>query len=458
MKKMVKKTLILLILAGFLTQNTGISYLPNTTIVSIDSLRPLAFKHIYAKNINLRQQWYDLDNNMESFTSVFTISEGYFYSGKKTVGHCRIRINSKYVSINLCSGFKVYDEFLHKGLGSEILEMAFLHAKEQAREKGLNPKWAVVFYEWDDQDIEFAKANPAIYSEKVRMQPAKTMLEKLGFVWMKGNKKEIVRLGTRYRGHWAKEFSNFFESELIAINSLSENDKSILSIGISTMGNAEIEMARRLRSRKIIATTIYKDGIAKVQEKINRSGIAKDQIQIKLEDITNKSMPCNDNTFDFVYARMSLPYLTETQLRHSFNEIYRVLKPGGRFYFAGRSTKDWEYNLPGAYTDSSTGQTIYPSTVHVDGTSTLRRIFFSSDSLMKYVLAANFEVIEPPKIFSERLFCDFERTIPVPEDSSLIDIIVKKPAAKTSSAGNTRLSVIKYPLNSKISNAFIQAA
>ena len=228
-------------------------------------------------------------------------------------------------------------------------------------------------------------------------------------------------------GNAVKSFS---ESELRGINSLSESDKLILSIGISTMGNAEIEMARRLPSRKIIATTIYKDGITKVREKIDGSGIMKGQIQVKLEDIRDGKMPYDNSMFDFIYARMALPYLTKTELEHSLKEIYRVLKPGGKLYVAVRSVDDWEYKLPGAYTDKLTGQTTYPRTVHVDDALTISRTFFSNDSLAEYVLSASFEIIEPPRIFLENLFCDFARTIPVPEDSTLIDIVARKPKPK----------------------------
>ncbi len=166
-------------------------------------------RHIPVKKIELKERWIDLDTNIKSFSSVFTISNGYFYSEGKTVGSCTVKINSKYVSINLCGGLKVYEEFLHESLGSEIVIMAFLHAKEQAREQGFKPKWAVVFYEWDHQDSELAKAYPGQFSEEVRMRPAKTMLEKLGFVWMGGKEEEIGQMGTHYRGHWATEFQDF---------------------------------------------------------------------------------------------------------------------------------------------------------------------------------------------------------------------------------------------------------
>jgi len=209
MDKIVKKTIILLIIVSFLIQGGGASCMPTALRAKSNALRPAAFRRIPVKKIELKQRWLDFDTDIKSFASVYTVSNGYFYSGKKAVGYCRIKIESKRVSINLCGGLKVHEGFLHKGLGSEIVIMAFLHAKERARKNGFKPKWAVVFYEWDHEDNKLAKAFPAGYTEEIRMHPAKTMLEGLGFVWMGGKREEIGRMGTHYRGHWATEFQDF---------------------------------------------------------------------------------------------------------------------------------------------------------------------------------------------------------------------------------------------------------
>lgn len=50
-------------------------------------------------------------------------------------------------------------------------------------------------------------------------------------------------------------------SEEHGINLIKEQDRNILSIGISTAGSAEIEMARKNPNSHIIATTIDTKGL-----------------------------------------------------------------------------------------------------------------------------------------------------------------------------------------------------
>lgn len=55
-------------------------------------------------------------------------------------------------------------------------------------------------------------------------------------------------------------------------------------------------------------------------------------------DISNK-FPYNDNSFDVVYASLSIHYFTDSKTREIINEVRRVLKQGGIFAFACK-TKD----------------------------------------------------------------------------------------------------------------------
>src|SRR2546422_160092 len=50
--------------------------------------------------------------------------------------------------------------------------------------------------------------------------------------------------------------------------------------------------------------------------------------------------PFHANTFDVVYARLSLHYFTGAQTQQIFREIHRILKPGGLLCFICKSTKD----------------------------------------------------------------------------------------------------------------------
>lgn len=118
-------------------------------------------------------------------------------------------------------------------------------------------------------------------------------------------------------------------SEEYGISLIENKDKNILSIGISTAGSAEIEMARRNSNSHIIATTIDNKGLEFTKRIIIQEGL-EDRIELKIEDISKK-LPYNDNYFDFVYARLVLHYLDNKQLEKSLSEIYRVMKFDSRY-------------------------------------------------------------------------------------------------------------------------------
>jgi ubiquinone/menaquinone biosynthesis C-methylase UbiE len=50
-----------------------------------------------------------------------------------------------------------------------------------------------------------------------------------------------------------------------------------------------------------------------------------------------------ENSFDLVYARLSLHYFSDEVTRNIFNEIHRVLKPGGYICFMCKSVDDSIY-------------------------------------------------------------------------------------------------------------------
>ena len=62
----------------------------------------------------------------------------------------------------------------------------------------------------------------------------------------------------------------FSPSEDHGIKSVPKDAVNILSVGVSTFGNAEIEMARTNKKRKIVATTIDELGLASVKKIVNK--------------------------------------------------------------------------------------------------------------------------------------------------------------------------------------------
>jgi ubiquinone/menaquinone biosynthesis C-methylase UbiE len=84
----------------------------------------------------------------------------------------------------------------------------------------------------------------------------------------------------------------------------------------------------------LIATDISEDMLA-----IAKSKLKDEKIEFQYADIMN--LPFEDKSFDLVFCQYGLMFLPDKQ--KGFNEIYRVLKPGGRFIFA---TWDSAKNVP----------------------------------------------------------------------------------------------------------------
>ena len=197
------------------------------------------------------------------------------------------------------------------------------------------------------------------------------------------------------------------KSEKRGLKQLKSTMKNILSIGISTGGSAEINMAKTCPEAKIVATTIDKKGLKFSIEKMsNYKEFA--QIEAKIEDVS-KPMPYSDNTFDYVYARLVLHYLNKQQLNDALNEIYRVLKPNGILFIVARNNKEWELTKPEfiiSY-DKETNMTTYYEQWKKE--IVRKRQFLSEEQLKEVLTAHNFK-IKSVKSYRERLYTDYERT------------------------------------------------
>ena len=197
------------------------------------------------------------------------------------------------------------------------------------------------------------------------------------------------------------------KSEKRGLKQLKSTMKNILSIGISTGGSAEINMAKTCPEAKIVATTIDEKGLKFSIEKMsNYKEFA--QIEAKIEDVS-KPMIYADNTFDYVYARLVLHYLNKQQLNDALNEIYRVLKPNGILFVVARNNKEWELRKPEfviSY-DEETNITTYYEQWKKE--IIRKRQFLSEDQLKEVLTAHNFK-IKSVKSYREKLYTDYERT------------------------------------------------
>ena len=199
----------------------------------------------------------------------------------------------------------------------------------------------------------------------------------------------------------------YSKSEKRGLKLLNSNMEKILSIGISTGGSAEIAMAKKCPNAKIIATTIDEKGLAFSVEKLSNFKEF-NQIDVRIEDVS-KSMPYEDNNFDFIYARLVLHYLTKQQLEKVLKEIHRVLKPNGILFIVARNNKEWEIAKKEYIIeyDEETNMTTY----YVQGRKeeTAKRQFLSEEQLESLINKYNLK-IKRIKSYKEKLYTDYERT------------------------------------------------
>ena len=108
-------------------------------------------------------------------------------------------------------------------------------------------------------------------------------------------------------------------SENNGIATLSDDDLQIYSVGISTGGIAEMRMAELNSQRMITATTIDVKGANFAKEHIEAKGLSS-QVIVKIEDVS-KTLPYEDDSFDFIYARLVFHYLPKIELIQALSEL-----------------------------------------------------------------------------------------------------------------------------------------
>lgn len=208
--------------------------------------------------------------------------------------------------------------------------------------------------------------------------------------------------------------SSTSENNGIAI--LTDQDLHIYSIGISTGGAAEIRMAKLNPKRRIIATTIDVKG-AQFAQKLIKEEEVEGQVVVKIEDVS-KSLAFENDSFDFIYARLVLHYLSHKELIATLKELHHVLKIKGKLFIVVRSSKCYEATSMDASFDPLTRFTTYRSKEGV-----YRRYFHTEDTLKGYL--ADFD-IKHIKSYEEHLCVDFQRTVPSAHVDSLIEVLVTK--------------------------------
>lgn len=197
-------------------------------------------------------------------------------------------------------------------------------------------------------------------------------------------------------------------SEENGLKFMEDTDISIFSPGISTGGFAEIRMALANPDRKIIATTIDQKGLDYANKNIQALGLTQ-KIITKLQDVTQE-FPYGPSTFDFIYARLILHYLSFTELDIVLTQFRKSLKSSGRIYIVVRTIHNPSISF-------------YPSSQLLPNGPEMR-YFMDGNTLSSYLARTGFTVISLNE-YQEQLYTDFMRTKQAFKKDDILEVLAK---------------------------------
>jgi len=208
-------------------------------------------------------------------------------------------------------------------------------------------------------------------------------------------------------------------SEDRGIEMLNINDLLVYSVGVSTGGLAEMRMVKKSPKTKVVATTLDLEGAKSARKNILNNSLY-GKVEIKIEDIT-KPLPYKNGTFDYIYARLVLHYLSEKELVVALSEIYRILKTDGKIFIVVRSNQCHQATQDGVNYNHDSHMTSYEETDELGNKFKIKRFFHSEESIGRYIEQAGFTIDFIEK-YDEILYKDFTRTIPSPYIDELIGV------------------------------------
>lgn len=121
-------------------------------------------------------------------------------------------------------------------------------------------------------------------------------------------------------------------SQIIDSLQLKPNAK-VLDLGTGT-GYVALAIARRYQEVRVVGLDIVKKTLAKNTESAKQEGL----INVVFMSYDGESFPFQADTFDVVVTRYALHHFPD--IRSTFGEISRVLKPGGELFIADPTPND----------------------------------------------------------------------------------------------------------------------
>jgi ubiquinone/menaquinone biosynthesis C-methylase UbiE len=144
-------------------------------------------------------------------------------------------------------------------------------------------------------------------------------------------KDQRVHWNNAHKNQWLHSHSQHQTGFAEEVNRAIKPRSKILELGCGE-GNDSIYFAEQ---GHVVTATDFSDEVIKQ----NKQRHANSSLKF-LEQDNSQKLPFEDNSFDIVYARLSLHYFTDKTTRAIFEEIKRVLRPNGKLYFMCKSTDD----------------------------------------------------------------------------------------------------------------------
>lgn len=162
-------------------------------------------------------------------------------------------------------------------------------------------------------------------------------------------KDQLEHWNNAHKNQWLRTHSEKQTAFAEETNRDAPGEANILELGCGE-GNDSIYFAQA--GHEVIATDFSSVAIEQ-----NRKRYSNPLLQFEVQDM-RQPLKFADNSFDMVYARLSLHYFPDKTTCEIFKEIKRVLKPGGSLRFMCKATNDAIYGK---------GEKLEPDMFELDG-------------------------------------------------------------------------------------------
>jgi ubiquinone/menaquinone biosynthesis C-methylase UbiE len=93
------------------------------------------------------------------------------------------------------------------------------------------------------------------------------------------------------------------------------------------------------KGHSVVILDVSQFALEKAMERAKKTNLA-DKLVCKQVDFGLHQLPIKENSIDIAYSRISLNYFGKNHTTKLFQDIYKMLKPGGHAYLTFKSPKD----------------------------------------------------------------------------------------------------------------------